>query len=87
MQAIIGMFTAVAGVIGVIGSLISLKFWWITMVVMTIVKLVGAGSYVWFAGPFTMGAISTGLWMLFGGLIMLGISFMIATIGDALIKG
>jgi hypothetical protein len=41
---------------------------------------------VWFAGPFTAGAISTGLWMLFGGLIMLGISAVIAIIGQSLIK-
>jgi hypothetical protein len=61
-----------------------MRFWLITLVIMTILKLTGAVAMPWFAGIFTAGAISTGLWMLFGGLIFMGISFGITAIGAAL---
>jgi len=57
----------------------------ITLVVMTILKLLGVITVAWFAGPFTVGAVSTGLWMLVGGLIMLGTSIVVAAVGNALI--
>ena len=85
MKAVLGIFTGIAGVLGIVGSVIAMRFWLITLVIMTILKLTGVVQMAWFAGMFTAGAISTGLWMLFGGLIFMGISFVITAIGAALI--
>jgi len=87
MQQIIGAIVGLFGIVGTIGSLIALKFWAITLVIMSILKLTGAVVMPWFAGAFTAGAISTGLWMLFLGLVMVVVSMVVAAIGGALIEG
>ena len=86
MQAILGIITGFTGMLGVIGSAISMRYWFITIIIMTILKLTGVVMMTWFAGPLTAGAISTGLWMLFGGLIMMGISLVVTVIGAVLIE-
>jgi hypothetical protein len=62
-----------------------MRFWLITIVIMSILKLTGVIQILWFAGIFSAGAISTGLWMLFGGLVMMAISFVITAIGAAIL--
>jgi hypothetical protein len=84
MQAVLGMFTGIAGLLGIVGSMMAMRFWLITLVIMIILKLTGAVAMPWFAGMFTAGAISTGLFMLFGGFVFMGISFIITAIGAAL---
>jgi len=86
MKAVAGLLTGIAGVIGMIGSGIAMRFWLITIVIMSILKLTGVIALAWFAGPLTAGAISTGLFMLFGGLVMMMISVIITAIGAALME-
>jgi len=86
MQAIVGLVTGIAGVLGMIGSGIAMRFWLITLGLMTILKLTGVIVVPWFAGPLTAGAISTGLWMLFLGLIFMGLSFVITAFGAVLMQ-
>jgi hypothetical protein len=84
MQAIIGFITGVVGLFGMISSSIVMRYWLIVLIIMTILKLSGAVAMPWFAGPLTAGAISTGLFMLFGGLALMFISFIIASYGAIL---
>jgi len=86
MQAMIGLITGITGAMGMLGSAIAMRYWLITVVIMTILKLTGAVAMPWFAGPLTAGAISTGLFMLFGGLLFLGISMVITAIGEAIME-
>jgi len=86
MKAVAGLLTGIAGVIGMIGSGIAMRFWLITIVIMSILKLTGVIQILWFTGIFSAGAISTGLWMLFGGLVMMMISVIITAIGAALME-
>jgi len=86
MKAIIGLITGIAGIIGIIGSVIAMRYWLLTVVIMTILKLTGVVLMPWFTGPLTVGAISTGLFMLLGGLVMMAISFAITAIAATLIE-
>lgn len=88
MNAVFGILSIasmVAGFLGMIGSFIAIKFWLITLVIMSILKLTGITAIAWFAGPLTAGAISTGLWMLFLGLIFLLISFVVTAISTTIL--
>jgi len=86
MKAVVGLITGIAGVMGIIGSAIAMRYWLITGVIMTILKLTGVVVIPWFAGPLTAGAISTALWMLFLGLLFLGISIVVTAIGSILLE-
>jgi len=85
MKTTIGFITGFAGLLGIIGSFISIRFWLITIIIMSILKLTGLLVIPWFTSIFAAGAISTGLWMLFGGLILMGISFLIGVASVALL--
>jgi hypothetical protein len=86
MKAVLGIITALAGFLGIIGSAIAIRYWLIVIVIMSILKLGGLVQMAWFAGIFSAGAISTGLFMLFGGLILIIISFFITAIGSAILE-
>ena len=86
MKEVFGVFTGIAGIIGIIGSAIAMRLWLLVTVIMVILKLTGVISIAWFAGPFTAGAISTGLFMLFGGLLMMGLSFIVTAIGATILE-
>jgi len=86
MQSFIGVIMAFFGVIGMIGSAIAINFWVITIVIMSILKITGVVMIPWFAGLFTAGAISTGLFMLVGGLFMIFISMGVTFIGGILVE-
>ena len=86
MQAVIGLITGIAGFLGIIGSAVAMRYWLVAIVIMTILKLTGVLTIAWFAGMFTAGAISTGLWMLFGGLGFMAISFVITAIGAGMME-
>lgn len=81
----LGALLAFGGFIGMIGSAIAMRYWLVTLVIMTILKLTGVVLMPWFAGVFAAGAISTGLWMLFGGLIIIIISYIITAVGVILV--
>ena len=51
LKTIIGVVTAFAGVLGLIGSGIATRYGAITIVIMSIIKLVGVSAMPWFAGP------------------------------------
>jgi len=85
MKEIFGVFTGIAGILGIIGSAIAMRLWLLVTVILVILKLTGVVSIAWFAGPFTAGAISTGLFMLFGGLFMMGLSLMVTAISAAIL--
>ena len=80
LKDIVAIITGLGGVLGMVGSAIAMRFWLITLVIMSILKLTGAVAMPWFAGIFSAGAISTGLWMLFGGLFFLLLSMLITAI-------
>ena len=84
-KLITGALISISGIFGIIGSAIAMRFWLITVVIMSILKLTSVMTMAWFAGPLTAGAISTGLWMLFLGLIFMGISLAVTTIGVAVL--
>jgi hypothetical protein len=86
MKLAIGVLTALAGFLGIIGSAIAMRYWLVTLVIISILKITNLVAVPWFAGITTVGAISTGLWMLFGGLIMLFVSAIITAIGTTLIE-
>jgi hypothetical protein len=85
-KIIIGVVTAFAGVLGLIGSSIATTYWAITIVIMSVIKLVGVSAMPWFAGPLTAGAISTGLWMLVLGIVFWFLSALITAIGGAILQ-
>jgi len=85
MEKIAGIITILSGIIGTIGSALAIRFSGITIIVMTIIKLV-YGNIHWFAGIFSAGAISTGLWMLFGGLIIWVFSIMLEFLGTVIVE-
>jgi hypothetical protein len=80
-KSIVGIIMSISGFLGMLGSAIAMRFWLITVVIMVILKLTGVLVIPWFAGPFTAGAISTGLWILTIGLLFMVISFTIAALG------
>ena len=86
MKKVLGIVTTVAGIIGMVGSALSMRLWLITVAVMTMLKLTGVLVIPWFAGIFSAGAISTGLWMLLAGFIMLLISYSVAITGVYFMK-
>ena len=86
MQGIIGAITAIAGFFGIIGSAVAVKFSGITAIVMIILNTFGVINIAWFAGPFTAGAVSTGIWMFVLGLLMLLLSYLVTAIGAFLVQ-
>jgi len=86
MQTFIGLLMAISGLLGIIGSAIVVKFSGVILVVMTILNTFGIINIAWFAGPFTAGAISTGIWMFVLGLLMLVLSYIITFIGGLIIQ-
>ena len=86
MKKILGIIIGITGLLGMIGSSIITRFWQITIVVMVILKLANAINVPWFAGIFEAGAISTGLWILAGGLFFVSISTISAIAGAVLLE-
>jgi hypothetical protein len=84
MKRVLGLITAIAGLFGMIGSAIAIRFWGLTVVVMSILKLANITVMPWFAGPFTAGAISTGLWMFALGIVFLTFSYVFMGVGAIL---
>lgn len=69
------------GYLGAAASLMVMRLWLYTILILSILKVLGILSIDWFAGPFTLGAISTGLWMvILGGLFFL-INLLIGLLG------
>lgn len=85
LKAILGILGIVGGVLGMIGGIIAVKFWALTLVVMSLLKLTGVIIVPWFGGLLTASAIGTALWMLFGGLVLIFLSFLIAAICTAVL--
>ncbi len=81
---ILGILIGIGGIVGVIGSAIVMRFWAITIVVLSILKLVNLIQIPWFAGLFTISALGTGLWMLVIGLALFILSLGITGIGIAI---
>ena len=86
LKIIVGVFTSIAGILGLIGSSIATRYWLITVVIMSIIKLAGFATMPWFAGPLSVGAISTGLWMLGLGIVFWFLSALITAIGGAILQ-
>ena len=86
-KTIVGALTALAGLLSMLGAWIGLKFSWITIVVMCILNALGVIKVAWFAWAFTAGAITTGLWMFVGGMIMLALGALLTALGAAIIDG
>jgi len=86
MKSIIGLITAVFGVIGMLGSVISMRIWVVVIIVFSALKLTGVAVMPWFASVGTLGAISTGLWLLILGLVMFFMSIFVVGLGGYLMK-
>jgi hypothetical protein len=84
-KTIVGSLIGISGFLSVVGSAIAMRYSMITVVIMSILKITGVLVIPWFAGVFTAGAISTGIWMLFLGLIFMFIGFLVAAIGVAVL--
>ena len=86
MKKFSAIIMAIIGIISMIGSALVMRFWAITIIILSVLKLTAVLNIPWFAGITTLGAISTGLWMLFGGLIVMILSYIITIISGLIIK-
>ena len=86
LAVILSFLAVLVGIIWSIGLIIVTKIWLITLVLMSILKISGLITIPWFAGIFTPGAISTSLWLLLLGIIMIAISLSIILIGNIFIE-
>jgi len=86
MKTFSAILMGIIGIISMVGSALVMKFWAITIIVLSILKLTSVLNIPWFAGITSLGAISTGLWMLFGGLIVMILSYIITIISGLIIK-
>jgi len=84
MKEIVGLITTIFGVVGMIGSAIAMRIWLIVVVILSILKLSGTVIMPWFAGVTTLGAISTGLWLLILGFFMLLVNIGVTALGTYL---
>jgi len=85
MRRVLGFIIALGGLLGAIGSAIAVVVWEVTIVVMSTLKITGVVQMPWFAEPLTLGAISTGLWLLLFGVILYILSIIITSIGTSII--
>ena len=68
---IIGGLAAITAFLGMVGGAIATRYWIITGIFLSILKLTGVLQIMWFGTLFTLSALGTPLWMLFGGLFMI----------------
>jgi len=85
LKGILGILGIVGGFLGMFGGIIAVKFWALTLVVMTLLKLTGIVIMPWSGGLLTASAIGTALWMLFGGLVLILLGFLITAISTAVL--
>jgi len=81
-----GSLTFMTGILGTIGGAIVARYWLIVIAILSILKLVGLVQMPWFAGLTTASAIGTGLWMLFGGLLLFFLGLIVAGISAAILE-
>ena len=81
MKKFIGAFVAVMGIIGVVVSSLALTLPTASVVILSILKLTNLVQMDWFAGITELGAISTGLWILFIGIIVYFLSMIFVVLG------
>lgn len=87
MEKFIGILTVIGGVLGLIGSSISVGLWWPSIIILSILKLTDVLQIDWFSSIFEWGAISTGLWLLLIGFITYMLSLFITAFGTFILKG
>ena len=80
---IFGLLAGFTAFLGMIGGAIATRYWFVSLVILTILKWAGVVT-LWFGGLFTLSAIGTPLWMLFGGLFMMGFNGLILIIMAAI---
>lgn len=82
LLVVMGGLVRITAFLGVIGGAIVTKYWVITGIILTILKLTGVIQIMWFGTLFTLSAAGTPLWMLFGGLFMILFNtFLLALMG------
>jgi hypothetical protein len=69
---------ALLGVIGIIVGSLCINISFLMILVMSIMKLTGALVIPWFTGIFSLGAISSGIWMFLFGVFVIGINTLIS---------
>ena len=82
MSKILRIVVVIVGTITLVLAKIATKISWFAILVLTILKLTSVLTIPWFAGLFSLGAISTGLFMFFGGIIVTVLSALV-TINSA----
>lgn len=86
LKKIFGGIVLVTGVLSTIGGIIASRFWLVTIVILSILKIAGAIVMPWFAGLTTLSAIGTGLWLLGLGFVLIVVGVGVSTL-SALIIG
>lgn len=79
----IKILAIVGGFFGIVGSAISLRFWFIMLLFLAVLNILGVINIPLFAGISALSVIGTPLFMLGGGIIMMVISFVIVAIAAA----
>jgi len=88
LKMIVGGLSVIGGVFGMIGGAIAAKVWAYVIILLSLLKLfniANLGAIPWFAGVTTLGAVSTGLWLLLFGLLVIFIGIIITGIGAVII--
>ncbi len=57
--------------LGMIGGAIATRYWIVTGIILSILKVTGVVQIMWFGTLFTLSALGTPLWMLSLGLFMI----------------
>ena len=73
----LGFMTGFIALLGTIGGTIAVKYWVVTLVILSILNLSGLVIMPWFAGITVLSAIGTPLFMLGVGILMVLFNLMV----------
>jgi len=85
MKVFFGLVLGLGGFLAMAGSALAVRFSVLTTIILSILNILGVITIAWFAGPFTAGAISTGIWMFVLGIICVVIGGIITAAGAAIL--
>ena len=89
LKIIVGSLSVIGGVFGILGGAIAARVWAYVIILLSLLKLfniANLGAIPWFAGVTTLGAVSTGLWLLLFGLLAIFIGIIITATGAVIIN-
>ena len=86
IEIIVAGISVIIGVIGFIGGIIATRIWFITIFILSILKLTNTLVIPWFGTVTVLSAIGTGLWLLVLGVACILISLIFVAISSVILN-